>query len=84
MEPYRPLVDLYVASQVPDDDGPLTPAIKQQLFHLINYLVEQKKKRFRTITAIGRMVDSFSRMVQGETGPMELPVLLPLEPYHYE
>lgn len=32
MEPYRPLVDLYVASQVPDDDGPLTPSLKQQLF----------------------------------------------------
>lgn len=84
MEPYRPLVDLYVASQVPDDDGPLTPSLKQQLFHLTNYLVEQKGKRFRTISAIGRMTDSFSRMVQGETGPLEVPLLLPLQPYRYE
>lgn len=84
MEPYRPLVDLYVASQVPDDDGPLTPSLKQQLFHLTNYLVEQNGKRFRTISAIGRMTDSFSRMVQGETGPLEVPLLLPLQPYRYE
>lgn len=84
MEPYRPLVDLYVASQVPDDDGPLTPSLKQKLFHLTNYLVEQNGKRFRTISAIGRMTDSFSRMVQGETGPLELPLLLPLQPYRYE
>ena len=84
MEPYRPLVDLYVASQVPDDDGPLTPLIKQQLFHLTNYLIEQNGKQFRAITAIGRMTDSFSRMVQGGAGPMELPALLPLQPYRYE
>ena len=84
MEPYRPLVDLYVASQVPDDDGPLTPEIKQQLFHLTNYLIEQNGKQFRSITAIGRMADSFSRIVQGEAGAMELPVLLRLRPYQYE
>lgn len=84
MEPYRPLVDLYVASQVPDDDGSLTPVIKQQLFHLTNYLIEQNGKHFRAITAIGRMADSFSRMVQGESGPLELPFLLPLQPYRYE
>lgn len=84
MEPYRPLADLFVASQVSDDDGPLTPAIKQQLFHLTNYLVQQNGRQFRAITAIGRMADSFSRIVQGETGSMELPSLLPLQPYRYE
>lgn len=84
MEPYRPLVDLYVAAQVPDEDSPLTPALKQQLFHLTSYLVEQQGKQYRAITAIGRMADSFSRMVQGENGPMELPILLPLQPYRYE
>lgn len=84
MEPYRPLIDLFVASKVPDDDGPLTPDIKHQLFHLTNYLVEQNGKQFRVITAIGRMADSFSRIVQGEAASMELPVLLPLQPYRYE
>ena len=80
---FLPLVDLFVASHVPDDDGPLTPELKHQLFHLTNYLVEQKGKRYRSITAIGRTVQSFSRVLQ-EGGTLELPELLPLEPYHYE
>ena len=83
MEPYRPLVDLFVASHVPDDDGPLTPELKHQLFNLTNYLVEQNGKRYRSIIAIGRMVQSFSRIVQ-EGDTLELPELLPLEPYRYE
>jgi len=84
MEPYRPLVDLYVASHVPDDEGDLTPAIKQQLFQLSHYLVEQGGKQFRAISAIGRMADSFSRIVQSGEGQMELPHLLPLQLGRYE
>ena len=84
MEPYRPLVDLYVASHVPDDEGDLTPAIKQQLFQLSHYLVEQGGKQFRAISAIGRMADSFSRIVQSGEGQMELPHLLPLRLGRYE
>lgn len=84
MEPYRPLVDLYVASHVPDDEGCLTPSIKQQLFQLSHYLVEQDGKRFRAISAIGRMADSFSRIVQNGQGQLELPRLLPLQPGRYE
>lgn len=84
MEPYRPLVDLYVASHVPDDEGDLTPAIKQQLFQLSHYLVEQGGKQFRAISAIGRMADSFSRIVQSGEGQLELPHLLPLQLGRYE
>lgn len=84
MEPYRPLVDLYVASHIPDDEGDLTPAIKQQLFQLSHYLVEQGGKQFRAISAIGRMADSFSRIVQSGEGQLELPHLLPLQLGRYE
>lgn len=84
MEPYRPLVDLYVASHVPDDEGDLTPAIKQQLFQLSHYLVEQGGKQFRAISAIGRMADSFSRIVQSGEGQLALPHLLPLQLGRYE
>lgn len=84
VEPYRPLVDLYVASHVPDDEGDLTPAIKQQLFQLSHYLVEQGGKQFRAISAIGRMADSFSRIVQSGEGQLELPHLLPLQLGRYE
>ncbi len=84
MEPYRPLVDLYVASHIPDDGGALTPAMKQHLFQLTNYLMEQQGKQFRTVSAIGRMADSFSRIVQGGADSLELPTLLPLQLHCYE
>lgn len=83
MEPFRPLVDLFVASLVPDDDGPLTPEIKHQLFNLTNYMVFQSGRRYRSITAAGRLVESFSRVVQNG-GSLDLPELLPLESYRYE
>ena len=85
MEPYRPLVDLYVASHLPDWEGEtLTPRVKQQLVQLMNYLVEQDGRRYRAISAIGRMAESFSRIVQGEKESLELPALLPLQPHTYE
>ena len=83
IEPFRPLVDLFVASTVPDDDGDLTPDIKHQLFNLTNYIVQQNGRRYRTITAIGRSVQSFSRSIQ-DGSPLDLPELLPLEMYRYE
>ena len=85
MEPYRPLGDLYVASYLSDWEGEtLTPRVKQQLVQLMNYLVEQDGRRYRAISAIGRMAESFSRIVQGEKESLELPELLPLQPHTYE
>lgn len=84
MEPYRPLVDLYVASMVPLDCPSLSPQIKQQLFNLSNYLIEQDGKKFRAISAVGRMTDSFARIVQKTDTVLEVPHLLPLQVYKYE
>lgn len=83
MEPFRPLVDLFVASTVPDDDGDLTPAIKHQLFNLTNYMILQNGRHYRMISAVGRLIQSFSRSIQ-DGGSLELPELLPLESYRYE
>lgn len=84
MEPYRPLVDLYVASHVPPEgEAVLLPEQKQKLLQLMSYLVEQDGKQYRAISAIGRMADSFSRAVQGVGSKLELPLLLPLQPYTY-
>ena len=84
MEPYRPLIDLFAAANVPDDTGPLTPALKQQLFHLTNYLVEQNGKHYRCISAVGRMADSFVHLLHQPGEALELPALLPLQPHRYE
>lgn len=84
MEPYRPLVDLYVSAHIEDVCEELSPLIKQQLFNLTNYVVQQDGKQYRLISGIGRMVGSFSRAVTQDRKDLELPKLVPLEPYQYE
>lgn len=84
MEPYRPLVDLYVTSHTGGEEGNLTSQLKQSLFNLTNYLVRQGGKRYRMISAVGRMTESFARVLLQETGVLELPELIPLELYRYE
>lgn len=84
MEPYRPLVDLYVATHVEDTQDVLSPPLKRALFNLTNYLVCQNEKRYRMISAVGRMTQSFARAVTGEELNLELPKLVPLELYRYE
>ncbi len=84
MEPYRPLVDLYVASNVCDTDEDLCSELKQQLFNLTNYVLFQNGKRYRMVSAIGRMTESFARVLSQDAAALELPELIPLEPYRYE
>ncbi len=83
MEPYRPLVDLFVASSV-QEDGELTPRIKQQLFNLSNYLIRQNEKEYKAISAVGRITDSFCRILRREDKMLEVPELIPLREYRYE
>ena len=84
MEPYRPLVDLYVASNVCDEDEELTPELKRQLFNLTNYMLLQNGKRYRMISAVGRMAESFSRVLSQSSAVLELPELIQLESCRYE
>ncbi len=84
MEPCRPLVDLYVASTVCGGEESLTPKLKQQLFNLTNYVVRQNGKRYRMISAIGRMTESFARGLTQDGTSLELPELIRLESYRYE
>lgn len=82
MEPYRPIVDLFVATQV-NGAFDLTPRIKQQLFNLTNYVISQDEKTFKVISAIGRTADSFARVLRKEATALSLPELLPLQEYEY-
>ena len=82
MEPYRPIVDLFVATQV-NGAFDLTPHIKQQLFNLTNYVISQDEKTFKVISAIGRTADSFARVLRKEATALSLPELLPLQEYEY-
>lgn len=84
MEPLRPLVDLFVASKLKSEDEELTPTIKKELFNLTNYMLKQGAKRYRLISAIGKIADSFKRALTDKSEILELPELIPLESYKYE
>lgn len=83
IEPYRPIVDLFVASQQLDGDE-LTPKLKKSLFNLTNYLVRHKEKRFRVMTSVDRACSSLAASVVEQENRLELPFLIPLEEGRYE
>lgn len=84
IEPFRPLIDLYVAS-IPDTDGDeLTPAIKRKLFNATNLLMLQNGKKMRVMYAIGRSAASLAKSIANQENTLELPTLIGLEEGRYE
>lgn len=84
IEPYRPLVELHVASSLPESgQGELTPKHKQSLFNLTNYLMLQEGKRYRVMVSVERCAEQFSESLLTGEARLSLPALLPLEQYRY-
>ena len=86
MEPYRPLVDLYVVSKLLQDapSEELTPQHKRKLFNITNLLVAQMGKNYRTMIAIDRGAASLAASVLQRKNQLELPDLLPIEEGRFE
>ena len=84
IEPFRPIVDLYVAQNFSKEDEVLTPKQKAGLFNLTNYLVKQGGRKYRVMLAIDRACASLASSVVEASLLLELPELLPLELHRYE
>ena len=84
IEPFRPVVDLYVAQNFTDEDDALTTQHKAGLFNLTNYLVKQANRRYRVMLAIDRVCTSMANSVVEQSAALELPELIPLEQHRYE
>lgn len=83
MEPFRPLVDLLVAS-LPDPDSPLTPEKKRLLFNCLNLRLSVEKKKYAAAYAMELTVQSLIRSLKQSSPMLQLPELLPLEQHCYE
>lgn len=83
IEAYRPIVDLLVASWDLDGEEELTPKLKQQLFHITNYVILLAEKRYRVMSAVGKTIVSFSQSLKEGENILELPTLVPLEVFEY-
>lgn len=84
IEPFRPIVDLYVAQNVSEPDSGLSQTQKIELFHLTNVLVKQAGKQFRVMLSMGRICTALANSITEQKMLLELLELLPLEQHRYE
>lgn len=79
MEPYRPVVDLFVAAQVAEDVA-LDTALKSRLFNLLNADILSGKQHHSVAYAMERQVQGLRKAEPTAV----LPTLLPTQPHRYE
>lgn len=86
IEPFRPLVDLYVAQNydVAEIDSDLTPERKRDIFGIINYDMDVKGEKRIISNCIDMLVASYSSALQGKRSDLELPELMQLQVHSYE
>lgn len=79
MEPYRPVVDLFVAAQV-GSNASLDTRLKSWLFNLLNMDIRSGGQRHSVAYAMERQTQS----LRSNAKTLILPELLPLQPHSYE
>ena len=85
IEPFRPLVDLFVAKHQKPDDSDLQPEDKAALVGLLNVDWGMPRGRMSTLTAIEHSVESLARIYDGDgESMMELPTLIGLHQHQQE
>ena len=86
IEPFRPLVDLYVAQnyEIAEIDSDLTPERKRGIFGIINYDMDMKGEKRIISNCIDMLVASYSGALQGKRSDLELPELMQLQVHSYE
>lgn len=76
IEPFRPVVDLYVALNQPDEDCGLTPADKVALVGLLNVDMAMPRGTMSALSAIEQSIESLARVYEsGRDALLELPFL---------
>ena len=86
IEPFRPLVDLYVAQNydIAEIDSDLTPERKRGIFGIINYDMDMKGEKRIISNCIDMLVASYSGALQGKRSDLELPELMQLQVHSSE
>jgi len=79
IEPFRPLVDLYVAKRRSPDNAELLPNDKAELIALLNVDMGMPSGVMSALNAIESTVESLARIYEsGEEGMLDLPTLIGL------
>lgn len=83
IEPYRPIVDLFAAEFI-DDEESLSTAKKAGLVNLLNNDVVIDGKLFACARAIEKTVSSLTGFIQGSRNDLLFPEIIDLEQHSYE
>lgn len=83
IECFRPLVDLYILTNIDLTQDELTPENKKEIYKIINCLVLIDGKKFNIQGAIEYMIKSFSTSMIKNENLIKLPYLIKLEEYRY-
>ena len=86
IEPFRPLVDLYVASKIDyaEVETELTPTLKRELFGIINFDMDVQGDKRIVSNCIDLMAGSLSSCMLGKQTELLLPSLMQLQVHSYE
>ena len=85
IEPFRPVIDLYVASHRSDDAADLLPIDKVALVALLNVDVLMPRGTMSVLTAIEQSIESLIRVLDCSNEKLlELPSLIGLEQHIVE
>lgn len=86
IEPYRPVVDLHVATNLKTDEaGTLSPADKASLVALLNVDVAMPRGVMSVLASIEQAAESLARLYEGGNDTvLEMPGLIGLRQHHHE
>ncbi|MDR1565334.1 MAG: type II CRISPR-associated endonuclease Cas1 [Oscillospiraceae bacterium] len=87
IEPFRPVVDLFAASNIAeadDEEEELTPWLKRELLNLINCNILLDSKLYSVSYGIERTVQSLSSVCSEKSKQLLLPELVTLQQHAYE
>jgi len=80
IEPFRPIVDLFVPTYCEDNLCDLSPSDKVELVALLSVDVEMPRGKMSVLSAIEQTIESLSRVLdRGSEKHLELPVLIGLD-----
>jgi CRISPR-associated protein Cas1 len=85
IEPFRPLVDLFVYRMIPQPDDELHPEDKVALVGLLNVDVGMPRGKMSVLSAIEHMIESLARIYDGGNETLlEIPSIIWLEQHRLE
>ncbi len=84
IEPFRPLVDLYVAKNPAFTEGDLSTQDKAELVALLNVDVGMPQGKMSALSAIEYAVESLARLFEQGNSELELPGLIGLQAHRLE